>query len=218
MRVLVTGASGGLGPAVVDVFLKAGASVAGAARSWAGEGDRFLRISADLTKPEDCRRAIVEAGDTDVVVHVMGGYAGGATVAETDDATWHKMMDLNLNSAFCVFRAALPSMLAAKRGRLIAIGSPMAIEPAARHAAYGASKAALVHLVRTIAIEVKHEGITANIVLPGTMDTEANRRAMPGADHSKWVQPESVAKVIAWLASDEAADVNGAVIPVYGRS
>ena len=70
----------------------------------------------------------------------------------------------------------------------------------------------------TIAIEVKHEGITANVVLPGTMDTEANRRATPGADQSNWVQPESVAKVIAWLASDEAADVNGAAIPVLGRS
>jgi NAD(P)-dependent dehydrogenase (short-subunit alcohol dehydrogenase family) len=218
MRVLVTGASGGLGPAVVNEFLKAGASVAGAARSWSGQEDRFLRISADLTKPGDCRRMIAEAGNPDVVVHAMGGYAGGTTVDETEDSTWHKMMDLNLNSAFYVFRAALPPMLEAKRGRLIAIGSPMALQPATRHAAYGVSKAALVHLVRTIAIEVKRDGITANIVLPGTMDTEANRRAMPGADKSNWVQPESVAKVVAWLASAEATDVNGAVIPAYGRS
>ena len=218
MRVLVTGASGGLGPAVVNEFLKAGATVAGAARSWSGEDDRFLKISADLTKPDDCRRAIAEAGDPDVVVHVMGAYAGGTTTDETDDATWHKMMDLNLHSAFYVFRAALPAMLKAKRGRLIAIGSPMALQPAIRHAAYGVSKAALVHLIRTIAVEVKRDRITANIVLPGTMDTDANRRAMPNADKSNWVQPESVAKVVAWLASEEAADVNGAVIPAEGRS
>jgi NAD(P)-dependent dehydrogenase (short-subunit alcohol dehydrogenase family) len=82
--------------------------------------------------------------------------------------------------------------------------------------AYSASKAALVSLLQTLALENKDLAITANVILPGTMDTPANRKAMPGADTSKWVQPASVASLIAWLASEAGKDVNGAVIPVYG--
>ena len=92
------------------------------------------------------------------------------------------------------------------------------MEPAATLGAYGVSKAGLVHLVRTIAAETKDTGVTANIVMPGTIDTEGNRRAMPKADSSKWVRPEAIAKVVVWLASEDAGEVNGAVMPVYGRS
>jgi NAD(P)-dependent dehydrogenase (short-subunit alcohol dehydrogenase family) len=102
-------------------------------------------------------------------------------------------------------------------GRIVAIGSRAAESPGATVGAYSASKAALVSLIRTVAIENKDAGITANVILPGTMDTPANRAAMPGADISQWVQPASVASLIVWLASDAGKDVTGAAIPVYGR-
>jgi len=102
------------------------------------------------------------------------------------------------------------------RGRIIAIGSRAAVDPGATLAAYNASKAALVSLIRTVALENRDAGITANVILPGTMDTPANRQSDPGADFSKWVQPATVASLVVWLAGDQAKDVTGAVIPVYG--
>jgi len=217
MRVLVTGANGGLGPSIVDAFLSVGAEVTGVARSWSEKDARFVRISADVSRGDECRRA-VEAGEPDVLVHVVGGFAGGKPVIDTDETVWDQMMNINLRSAFLMFRATLPGMIRKNHGRIIAIGSRVGVEPAATLSAYGVSKAGLVHLIRTIAAETKDTGVTANIVMPGTIDTEANRRAMPQADFSKWVRPESIAKVVVWLASDDAREVNGAVTPVYGRS
>ena len=127
------------------------------------------------------------------------------------------MIDLNLNAAFYCARAALPAMIEARYGRIVAIGSKTAVEPVATLAAYGASKAALVALVRTIALEVKRSGVTANVVLPSVIDTPANRAANPGTDFSRWVTPESIARLLLCLASEAAADVNGAVVPIYGR-
>ena len=101
-------------------------------------------------------------------------------------------------------------------GRIVAIGSRAAMEPGAGVGAYSASKAAMVSLIRTVALENKDVGITANVILPGTMDTPANRKAMPKSDFSKWVRPAAVASLITWLVSDAGKDVNGAVIPVYG--
>jgi NAD(P)-dependent dehydrogenase (short-subunit alcohol dehydrogenase family) len=126
------------------------------------------------------------------------------------------MLDLNLNAAFHAMRAVLPVLRAAGQGRIIAVGSRTALEPAARLSAYGVSKAALVALVRTCALELKSTRITANAVLPGVIDTPANRAADPAADFSKWVAPQSIARLILWLASDAACDVNGAAIPIYG--
>jgi NAD(P)-dependent dehydrogenase (short-subunit alcohol dehydrogenase family) len=103
-----------------------------------------------------------------------------------------------------------------RNGRIVAIGSRAALEPGAGVGVYSASKAAMVSLIRTVALENKDAGITANVILPGTMDTPANRKAMPNADVSKWVQPASVASLITWLAGDAGKDVNGAAIAVYG--
>jgi len=105
----------------------------------------------------------------------------------------------------------------AKGGRIIAIGSRASEEPGPGVGAYSASKAALVSLMKTVALENKDSGITANVILPGTMDTPANRKAMPGADVLQWVPPASVASLIVWLAGDSGKDVTGAAIPVYGR-
>lgn len=212
MRVLVTGASGGLGPAVVEQFLQEKADVFGVARSWTGAAG-FTALTGDLTQPADCLRIAAEAGAVDAVVHVMGAFAGGS-----DADAWDRMLTLNLRSAVNIFNAVLPGMKERGGGALLAIGSRVAVEPAAGLAAYGASKAALVHYIRTLALELRDSGIRANAVLPSTIDTAANRRAMPDADPARWVQPASIAKVVCWLASGEARDVSGAVIPVYGRA
>ena len=212
--VLIAGASGALGTVVTQAFLEAGASVAAVSRSGS-------EISADLTRPDEATRAVQTVlsrfGRLDVLLHLAGGFEGGTPVAQTTDAVWTRMFDLNLNAAFYCARAALPAMIEANYGRIVAIGSKTAVEPVATLAAYGASKAALVALVRTIALEVKRSGVTANVVLPSVIDTPANRAADPTADFSRWVSPESIARLLLWLASDAAADVNGAVIPIYGR-
>jgi NAD(P)-dependent dehydrogenase (short-subunit alcohol dehydrogenase family) len=220
--VLITGASGGLGSAVTTTFLEAGAQVAAVYRSGTVAEPGFLGIQADLTDPQEAAR-VVEAvrtrfGRLDVLLHLVGGFEGGTPVAQTDDRVWNHMLDLNLNSAFYAARAVLPGMIEAGRGRIVAIGSRTAVDPAAGLSAYGVSKAALVALIRTIALEVKSTGITANAVLPSVIDTPANRAANPAADFSRWVRPESIARLLLWLASDAAADVNGALIPIYGRA
>jgi NAD(P)-dependent dehydrogenase (short-subunit alcohol dehydrogenase family) len=220
---LVTGANGGLGTYVTGRLLVAGATVVGIARSIAaGEAhdSRFYPVSADLTDPEEVRKLItrlaVQFQKIDLLVQVMGGFAGGASVAQTDDATWRKMMDLNLNAAFYTFRSVVPVMREAGCGRIIAIGSRQAVQPAAGVGAYSASKAALVSLVQTVALENKDKNIRANVILPGTMDTPANRSAMPKANFERWVKPSHVADLVVLLASDAGADITGAAIPVYG--
>jgi NAD(P)-dependent dehydrogenase (short-subunit alcohol dehydrogenase family) len=128
------------------------------------------------------------------------------------------MLNANLRSAFYIISAVIPHMRRQGSGRILAIGSRSAVEPAAMSAAYNASKAALVSLIRTVAIENQDQGISANIVLPGTMDTPANRNADPAADYSKWVQPEQVAALLVHLASGNASQISGAVIPIYGSA
>ena len=223
MVVLITGASGGLGGVVVRSFLDNGAAaVYGVARSWKkdeGSADRrFHRIEADVLQESECRRAVEQADAADVLVHLVGGFAGGKPLAESEDDIWNQMLNVNLLSAVHRFRAVLPRMMKAGRGRLIAVGSRAAFEPMANFAAYSTAKAALVAMVKTVAQEVKDSGITANVVLPSIIDTPANRSAMPKADHSKWVTPESIGHLLVWLASAEASDVSGAAIPIYGRA
>jgi NAD(P)-dependent dehydrogenase (short-subunit alcohol dehydrogenase family) len=220
MNVLITGASGGLGTAVSKAFLETGAAVVGVAREWR-EPVSFPTLSLDLTTAEGCE-AMVEAalkhGPIDALVHILGGFGGGQSVAETSDKTWDGMMNLNLRAAFCAMRAVLKPMTAAKYGRIVAVGSRAAVEPMPNFAGYSVSKAALVALVKNVAAENKDLGITANVVLPSTIDTPLNRQAMPKSDFSRWVKPESIAKALVWLASEEAGDVSGAVIPIYGRA
>ena len=221
--VLITGANGGLGTAVTRAFLGAGASVAGSAKSILDSdfaNPRFAAIPADLTVAKSARQ-LVDAtmsrfGKIDALVHVMGGFAGGSPIPETDDDTWDLMMNVNLRAAFNVLRVVIPPMRQAARGRIVAISSRQAVEPAPNLSAYNTSKAALVALIRTAALENKDAGITANTILPGTMNTEANRKASPDADHSKWVQTGHVAGIAAFLVSDAGGDITGAAIPVYG--
>ena len=221
--VLVTGAKGGLGSAVTEAFLAAGATVAGVSRSIQASDfahANFVAMAADLSSGEAAGRiatdVIARLGRIDALVHVMGGFAGGASVAETDDKTMDQMLELNYRAAFFMARAVIPQMRRQGSGRILAVASRQGVEPGAMVGAYSASKAALVALIRTIALENKDRGISANSVLPGTMDTPANRAGGPGADRSRWVQPAQVAALLVHLASDEAAQITGAAIPVYG--
>jgi NAD(P)-dependent dehydrogenase (short-subunit alcohol dehydrogenase family) len=220
MNVLITGASGGLGTAVCREFLASGAKVIGVDRGWKMPAP-FATVSADVSTAEGCESMVKQAlehGPLDALVHLVGGFAGGSGVVETSDETWDKMMNINLRTAFCCIRAALKPMQAAGRGRIVAVGTRMAVEPSPNFAAYAVSKAALVALIKNVAAEGQKFGVTANVILPSTIDTPANRTAMPKVDFSRWVKPESIAKLLVFLASDAAADTSGAVIPIYGRA
>jgi len=221
---LITGANGGLGSQVTRAFLDAGRTVAGTSRNIKQTDfahPAFTAIVSDITTARGAGELIEQVmalfGKLDVLVHTVGGFAGGQSVIDTNDATIEQMLDVNFYSLFYVLRPALPRLRASGDGRVIAIGSRAAVDPGAGVAAYSASKAAMVALVRTVALENRDAGLRANVILPGTIDTPANRKAMPKADFSKWVQPASIASMIVWLAGDGGNDLNGAVIPIYGR-
>jgi len=222
---LITGANGGLGIHVTKALLDANFTVVGLApriQQSDFNHPNFVALPAALNSLDTAKKAvasvIARCGKIDVLAHLVGGFAGGQTVAATDDATWQRMFDANLNSAFHILRAVIPEMRKSGGGRIIAVGSRQAVEPAPTIGAYSASKAALVSLMKTVALENKDAGITANVILPGTMDTPTNRKDMPGANVSQWVQPASVASLILWLAGDAGKDATGAAIPVYGTA
>lgn len=223
--VFITGAKGGLGAFVTQKFLAEGATVVGASRSISQLDfpvSNFHAREVDFTNPAEAQNAInvavAQFGKLDVLVHVLGGFAGGKSIAETDDATWNQMQNLNLNSAFYVLRAAIPHLRKSGSGRIIAIGSLTATEPHAGLGAYVTTKSALATLVRTVALENQDVGLTANMILPGTMDTPTNRKAMPTADYSKWLKPEAVANLAVWVSDEKAAHITGAILPIDGSN
>jgi NAD(P)-dependent dehydrogenase (short-subunit alcohol dehydrogenase family) len=221
---LVTGANGGLGVPVTEALLEAGFAVFGLApriQQSDFNNSNFVALRMEINSAQTAKEAVAgvlaRSGKIDVLAHLVGGFAGGQPIAETDDGTWLRMFEMNVNSAFYLLRAVIPHMRSGGGGRIIAIGSRAAEDPGPKVGAYSASKAALVSLVKTVARENKDANITANVILPGTIDTPGNRKAMPGADASQWVQPGSIASLIVWLAGNTAKDVTGAVIPVYGK-
>jgi NAD(P)-dependent dehydrogenase (short-subunit alcohol dehydrogenase family) len=209
---------------VTKAFLDAGARVIGvdrSARSRNADHPSLSHFAVALESAEGVRMLVADVlnlhGRIDAVVHLVGGFAGGQRVEETADETWEQMIAMNLRPAWILSRAVLPVMREAGRGSIVAIGTAAALSPVAGMGAYGASKAALISLIQTIAAENREVGIRANVVSPNTMDTPANRAAMPDADPGRWVQPANVASLIVWLVSDAGAEVNGAVIPLPGR-
>jgi NAD(P)-dependent dehydrogenase (short-subunit alcohol dehydrogenase family) len=220
--VFITGAKGGLGSFITRRFLETGATVVGASRSISQQdfpGPNFTALAVDFTTAAAVRDAVQSVisrfGRLDVLVHLLGDFAGGQTVAETD-ATWERMRDLNLTSAFYVLRAAVPHLRKSGKRRIVAVGSVNAVEPHPQLGAYVTFKGGLAMLVRTVALENKDAGLTANVVLPGTLDTPANRRAMPDADFSKWIQPSDVVNLILSLTAQRTSRVTGAAIPIGG--
>jgi NAD(P)-dependent dehydrogenase (short-subunit alcohol dehydrogenase family) len=219
--ILITGANGGLGSAITESFLLQGATVIGASRKISEQEfakPNFIPMSFDLTNEAQIRQAaakiIADHGRLDVLVHVLGGFAGGQPISAINNQTWEQMRDMNLTSAFYVLRETIPHMRKSANGRIIAIGSLAAREPHANLGAYVVFKTALTTLIQTVALENADVGLTANIVLPATMDTPGNRAAMPREDFSKWVKTEDVANLVLWLADDSARHVTGAAIPI----
>lgn len=152
---------------------------------------------------------------------IAGGWDGGMPVHEAkDESGYERMMRTNVDTVYRALRALLPAMVAAKHGSIVVIGSRAVERPwtSAGAAAYAASKAAAVTLAQTVAQEVLDHGVRINAILPSTMDTPANRAGTPDADPTKWVSLPSAAGVIAFLLGDDARDVSGAAIPVYGRA
>ena len=226
--VLVTGGTGALGATVALGALGAGATAvvtyrdardrdALAARVPDAHRQRLHAVQADVTDAQSVRRLFDEVTTrhrrVDALVNAVGGFAGG-DLSATDERTWDAMLTLNLRSVYLCCRAVLPAMLAARRGRIINVGSRSAVPPSGGFIAYTVAKNGVVALTQALAQEVRGAGVTVNVVLPSTMDTEANRRAMPTADRSGWVAPESVARAILFLASDAAADVTGTLLAV----
>jgi NAD(P)-dependent dehydrogenase (short-subunit alcohol dehydrogenase family) len=219
--ILITGAKGGLGSFVTEKLLAEGARVTGISRS-INQSDfphpNFTAMPADLATLADAARIVEETlervGRIEALVHLVGAFAGGPPLPETSDQDLARMFMMNFQSAFHMSRAVLPPMRREGSGRILAIASHAAVAPAAGQSAYAASKAALVSLIRSIAIENTDRGICANVILPGTLDTPANRTAMPDALFRQWTPPTEVAALLAHLASDSAAHLTGAVIPI----
>lgn len=220
---MITGANGGLGRHVTGACLRAGYRVAGVAPGIASsdfDSPDFVAIPAMITSSKEAADVVAAArtrwGQLDALVHLAGGFEGGHPFSAADDAELTRMWQVNLMSFAYTARAVLPVLQEQRSGSLVAIGSRAVLHPQNGLSAYAASKAALVSLVQTIAQETREFGITANVVLPGTMDTPANRAAMPASDPAKWVQPSQVAAMIVHLLSEQATQVSGTVIPILG--
>lgn len=216
--VIIAGGSGALGRAVVPAFAAAGARTFTADRNPASsQVGNHVPMKADVTDEAECRRLVDEVirkeGRVDALVNLVGGFAMGRVV-ETDASLWHRMLTVNLTAALFLSKAVLPHMVERGTGRIVHVAARAAVEPFPGATAYVVSKAGLAALVRALATELAGSGVTVNGVLPTTIDTPANRTSMPGADASKWVKPESIARLIAFLASDGAGQINGALIPV----
>lgn len=222
--VIVTGGTGGLGQAVVAAFLAAGDRV------WVpwiaapevermrerfaaalGEG-RLGLLEADVADEKGAAELVARAGAPAVLVNGVGGFAAGSH-HQTPLEVWDHMYRINVRTAAAMCRAALPGLLARGRGAIVNVAANAALDPPAGLGAYVASKGALVAFTRSLAREVP-QGVRVNAVLPTTIDTPANRAAMPDADFSTWTRPEQIAAVVAWLASDAASAVRGALVPV----
>jgi NAD(P)-dependent dehydrogenase (short-subunit alcohol dehydrogenase family) len=234
MTTVVTGGAGALGSAVVRELVARGekCAVLDTARGHAsleklvksaGEGARAYE--GDLTDRAAwitlVPRIEADLGPITNAVLVAGAWQGGKPLHEdADDAVWTTMLTVNLETVHRSLRALVPGMVARKHGSIVVIGSRNVERPwtGASAAAYTAAKSAVVALAQAVAAEVLASGVRINAVLPSTLDTAANRAAMPGADPKLWVTTESAAKVIAFLLSEDARDISGAAIPVYGRS
>jgi len=230
--VLVAGGTGGLGRAVSLAFLEQGATVVATFRKKAeldalkiasrASAARLTGLGVDVTEEaavgQLVDKILAQHGRLDVLVNAVGAYAGGTKLWELEAKVFDQMLALNLRSGYALSRAAVRAMLKQGRGAIVNVASKAAVDHAAGAAAYAASKSAAVALLDSMAADLKGSGIRVNSILPSVIDTEANRKAMPAADFSKWPKPEEIARVILFLCSDDAKVIHGAAIPVYGDS
>jgi NAD(P)-dependent dehydrogenase (short-subunit alcohol dehydrogenase family) len=229
---LVAGGTGGLGRAVSLAFLREGAELIvtfqkdqefGDLKQAAGtNASRLVGRRVDVTDEAAVQQLIegisAENGHLDVLVNAVGGYVGGIKLWELDTKVFDQMLALNLRSGYVLSRAAAKAMLKQGEGAIVNVAAKAALDHGAGAAAYAASKAAAVALMDSLAADLRGTGVRVNSVLPSIIDTEANRKAMPGADFANWPKPEDIARVILFLCSDDARVIHGAAIPVYGDS
>jgi len=229
---LVAGGTGGLGRAVSMAFLEQGARVIATYRrqqefdalkaAVVADGSLLEGAQVDVTDETAVNQmvetAVARYGRIDALVNTVGGYAGGVKLWELDTKVFDQMLSLNLRSGYALARAAVRVMLKQGSGAIVNVAAKAALDHGAGAAAYAASKAAAVAMMDSLAADLKGTGIRVNSVLPSIIDTEANRKAMPHADFSKWPKPEAIARVIVYLCSDAAGVIHGAAVPVYGES
>jgi NAD(P)-dependent dehydrogenase (short-subunit alcohol dehydrogenase family) len=229
---LVAGGTGGLGRAVSVAFLKEGAELIvtyqkdqefGDLKKAAGANvSRLVGRRVDVTDEAAVQRLIerigAESGRLDVLVNAVGGYVGGIKLWELDTRVFDQMLALNLRSGYVLSRAAAKVMLKQGKGAIVNVAAKAALDHGPGAAAYAASKAGAVALMDSLAADLRGSGVRVNSVLPSIIDTEANRKSMPGADFANWPKPEDIARVILFLCSDDARVIQGAAIPVYGDS
>jgi NAD(P)-dependent dehydrogenase (short-subunit alcohol dehydrogenase family) len=222
MTVLVAGGTGYLGSAVVHELVASGYAVTA---TWVVEKERerlasepVELVEANLFEPEAVDAAVATMDDLEAVVNLVGGYAEGTRVHETDPEQFDDIMRLNVKPCFLLARAAMPRLMERGGGAFVGVSARPALRPFPGAAGYIASKAAVLALIQALDAEYKHDGIRCNAILPSVIDTPANRSAQPNADYSKWVQPEEIAKVVRFLVSEESAPTSGAAVPVYGRA
>jgi NAD(P)-dependent dehydrogenase (short-subunit alcohol dehydrogenase family) len=225
MGVLIAGGTGALGSAVVRDLLDAGYDCSATwivdvelERGRSEFGDRANFIRADLLDAGDAEQAVAAVPDLEAVVDLVGGFASGPLVHETTPEDFDRMMRLNLTPAVNLARAAMPRLLERGGGAFVAVSARPALRPFPGASGYVTAKAAVLAFVQALDADYRSKGIRANAILPSVIDTPANRRDQPDADHSKWVQPAEIARVVRFLVSDDAAVVTGGAIPVYGRA
>jgi NAD(P)-dependent dehydrogenase (short-subunit alcohol dehydrogenase family) len=229
MVVLITGPAGNLGSAVVERF-RSGSSLMLIDHHPDRLLDRYpdletssshlLIPNVDLLNPDqvqqEVERGVNELGKIDCLIHTVGGFTMGDTVAELSDKTWRRMMDLNVMTLLNIARPVIPHLVDQGEGKIITIGARPSFQGKGNMSAYSAAKTAVLRLTESMSAELKSKGINVNCVIPGTIDTPENREAMPNAETSTWVSPASLADLIHFLCSPAAGDIHGAAIPAYG--
>jgi NAD(P)-dependent dehydrogenase (short-subunit alcohol dehydrogenase family) len=230
--VVITGGTGGLGTALVRRLVRSDHRIAVTyllpeeAQTFEDEfevdEERIVLTRVDCTNAESVNAFIKEVaerwGSVDMLCSLVGGWAGGRDVEETDDLRFERMIDLNLRSAFYAVRAVIPHMKAGEWGRIILVGSRGAIEFPEAQAAFNIAKAGVMALGRSVATELEGTGVTANVLVPAVIDTPATRRSLPYADYVNWPTPDEIAAVAEFVLSEESGVMNGALVPVYGRA
>ncbi|WP_347302504.1 SDR family oxidoreductase [Croceibacterium sp. TMG7-5b_MA50] len=220
MRVIITGAAGALGTACVQAFADAGHAVAGIVRRHNPDLPAGVRqvLCADLADPDAAAAALREAagdGPVDALLHVAGGFAF-AKVADSEWSQWERLGRDNLGSAVACTRAVLP--LLADGAAILCVGAAGAQVAGAGMAPYAAAKSGVARLVEALSAELKPRRIRVNAVLPATIDTPANRAAMPDADPAGWTSPAAIADALLFLAGPGARAINGALVPVTNNA
>jgi NAD(P)-dependent dehydrogenase (short-subunit alcohol dehydrogenase family) len=225
---LITGGTGGLGAAVTRAFLDGGWRVVvpvydEAERERVPAHERLVLEPADLLDPDSVQTvAAIAAGDEAAplraVVNLVGGFAAGERVHATPVEDFEAQLRLNLRPTYLVCQATLEHLQAAGGGAIVCVSSRVALRPFAGAAGYVVGKAAVLAFVDALAEEYRRDDIRVNAILPSVIDTPANRRSMPDADHSRWVAPEQIAAVVSFLCEDGSKAISGAHVPVYGRA